>query len=100
MRVAEIIGTVTLVRAHPTLVGGRWLIGVPCSLAALAGNQRGDGEDVVMYDNLGAGAGSLVGISEGVEAAAPFHPKKTPIDAYCAAILDTVAVSYQRSAIE
>jgi len=92
MRIAEVIGTVTLSREHPALVGARWLIAVPCSLKALAGEQRGDGEDLVVYDNLGAGAGSLIGVSEGAEAAAPFHPKKMPVDAFCACILDRVEV--------
>ncbi len=36
MRIAEVIGSVTLSRAHPTLVGARWVIGVPFSLKALA----------------------------------------------------------------
>jgi hypothetical protein len=31
-----------------------------------------------------------VGLIEGREASAPFHPKKVPFDAYCACILDTV----------
>ena len=35
MRIAEIIGTVTLSRIHPSLIGGRWLIGVPFSLVVL-----------------------------------------------------------------
>ncbi len=52
-----------------------------------------DGEDVVMYDNLGAGRGARIGFSEGAEAAAPFHPKKKPVDAYCACILDQVLVN-------
>jgi microcompartment protein CcmK/EutM len=95
MRIGEVIGTVTLSRSHPTLVGARWIIGVPSSLKALAQDGPADGEDVVIYDNLGAGAGSRVGFSEGVEAAAPFHPKKTPVDAFCACILDRVIVSEQ-----
>jgi microcompartment protein CcmK/EutM len=99
MRIGEVIGTVTLSRAHPSLVGARWIIAVPCSLKALAQSGPGDGEDLVVYDNLGAGLGSRIGLSEGAEAAAPFHPRKTPIDAYCACILDHVAVSYQLSAI-
>jgi len=99
MRIGEVIGTVTLSRSHPALVGARWIIGVPYSLKALAQDGSGDGEDVVIYDNLGAGAGNRVGFSEGVEAAAPFHPKKTPVDAFCACILDSVAVSSQLSAI-
>src|SRR5262249_50264217 len=95
MRIGEVIGTVTLSRVHASLVGARWIIGVPCSLKALAQDGPGDGEDVVIYDNLGAGAGSRVGFSEGVEAAAPFHPKKTPVDAYCGCILDKVIVSQE-----
>jgi ethanolamine utilization protein EutN len=93
MRIAEVIGTVTLSRVHPAISGARWLVAVPCSLKALANEQHGDGEDLVVYDNLGAGVGSLIGIAEGAEAAAPFHPNKTPVDAFCGAILDRVVVS-------
>jgi ethanolamine utilization protein EutN len=92
MRIAEVIGTVTLSRAHPSLTGFRWIIGVPFSLKALAENAPPDGEDLVIFDNLGAGVRSRVGISEGSEAAAPFHPEKKPVDAYCACILDQIAV--------
>jgi ethanolamine utilization protein EutN len=93
MRIAEVIGTVTLSRAHPSLTGMRWVIGVPLSLKALRQGQRGDGEDVVLCDSLAAGNGSLVGVSEGVEAAAPFYPEKKPVDAYCSCILDHVSVA-------
>ena len=92
MRIAEVIGTVTLSRVHPALAGARWLIGVPYSLKALRANGRGNGEDVVMFDDLGAGHGSRVGFSEGGEAAVPFLPQKKPVDAYCACILDQVSV--------
>jgi ethanolamine utilization protein EutN len=88
MRIVEVIGSVTLSRAHPSLTGARWLIGVPFSLKALQGRQPADGEDLVLYDELGAGNGCQVGISEGAEAAAPFHPTKKPVDAYCACIID------------
>jgi ethanolamine utilization protein EutN len=87
MRIAEVIGTVTLSRAHPSLARARWIIGVPFSLKALRAG-RPDGEDVVMFDSLGAGNGNRVAFSEGGEAAAPFHPEKKPVDAYCACILD------------
>jgi ethanolamine utilization protein EutN len=43
-----------------------------------------------MFDELGSGDGSLVAISEGAEAAAPFHPDQKPLDAYCAALLDHI----------
>ena len=92
MRIAEVIGTVTLSRAHPDLIGFRWIIGVPFSLRALKENAPPDGEDLVIFDNLGAGIGSRIGISEGSEAAAPFYPQKKPVDAYCACLLDQIAV--------
>lgn len=88
MRVASVIGTVTLNRVHPTLQGYRWIIGVPYSLKALQQDSGPDGEDLVVLDQLGAGNGSQIGISEGVEAVMPFHPQKKPVDAYCACILD------------
>ena len=97
MRIGEVIGTVTLSRVHPSLAGFRWLIGVPFSLKALEQDGPPDGEDVVMFDNLGAGNGSRVGFSEGGEAAAPFHPEKKPVDAYCACILDQVVVNGGRA---
>ena len=46
MRIAEVIGTVTLSRVHPTLIGARWVIGVPFSLKALKEGAP-DGEDLV-----------------------------------------------------
>jgi ethanolamine utilization protein EutN len=47
---------------------------------------------LVIYDDLGAGVGSRVGFSEGGEAAAPFHPDKKPVDAYCACIIDQLNI--------
>ncbi len=93
MRIAEIIGNVTLSRVHPTMIGARWLIGVPYSLKALQNDSAADGEDVVIYDSLGAGVGARIGFSEGGEAAAPFYPEKKPVDAYCACVLDSVVVN-------
>jgi len=92
MRIAEVIGTVTLSRVHPTLTGFRWIIGVPYSLDALRGGGKGDSEDLVIFDNLGAATGQKIGFSEGGEAAAPFLPEKRAVDAYCACLLDRVAV--------
>ncbi|HZT79309.1 MAG TPA: EutN/CcmL family microcompartment protein [Gemmataceae bacterium] len=89
MRIAEVIGTVTLSRSHPSVAGFRWVIGVPFSLKALRAGEP-DGEDVVLYDDLGAGSGQRIGFSEGGEAAAPFHPEKKPVDAYCACIIDQI----------
>ncbi|MBY0524813.1 MAG: hypothetical protein K2R98_15520 [Gemmataceae bacterium] len=93
MRIAEVIGTVTLSRVHPSLTGCRWIIGVPLSLKALRDDLEPDGEDVVTVDMLGAGYGSRIAISEGAEAAVPFMPEKKAVDAYCACILDHVSIT-------
>lgn len=92
MRIAEVIGTLTLSRAHPSLVGARYVIAVPFSLNGLK-NDIADGEDLVVYDEIGAGLGARIAVGEGTEAAAPFLPNKKPIDAYCAALLDRVVIS-------
>jgi microcompartment protein CcmK/EutM len=93
MRIAEVIGTVTLSRWHASLNNSRWVIGVPFSLSALRNGAAADGEDLVIYDNLGAGAGHRIGFSEGAEAAQPFVPERKPIDAFCACLLDQVVVN-------
>jgi microcompartment protein CcmK/EutM len=90
MRLAETIGTVTLSKCHPKLTGATWLIAVPLTLEGLAGKRTGRGEPFVVFDENGAGVGSRIAVSEGAEAAAPFYPDTKPIDAYNAAILDTI----------
>lgn len=92
MRIGEVIGTVTLNRAHPSLLGGRLKLVVPLSLEDLTGQGDKSAEELVAYDELGAGIGSLIAISEGREAAMPFHPDVKPIDAYNAAILDQIDI--------
>ena len=91
MRIAEVVGRVTLSRAHPSLHGGRFPIVLPMPLAALRDGSDDRGEAVVAYDRLGAGVGALVGLSEGREAANPFGKEKTPIDAYCACLIDQLS---------
>lgn len=92
MRIADVIGTVTLNRCHPSLTGGRFKIVVPLSLDNLTGRSQEQAEELTVYDELGAGIGSRIALSEGREAAVPFHPEVKPIDAYNAAILDSVFV--------
>ena len=91
MRIGEVIGRVTLSRFHPRLRGGRFMIALPMPLEALTTDSQARGEEVVVYDELGAAAGSLIGFSEGREAANPFGKNKTPVDAYCACLIDHLA---------
>ncbi|MFV2067422.1 MAG: EutN/CcmL family microcompartment protein [Pirellulales bacterium] len=92
MRVAQVIGTVTLSRLHPSLKGGRFALAVPLSLDNLLGRAEAGAEELVVYDLLGAAEGCRIAISEGGEAAQPFGDEMKPVDAYNAAILDSVDV--------
>ena len=85
-----VIGKVTLNRKLPDLVPGSLLVVRPCNRGTLAGKNEGNNETLVAYDCLAACEGNLIGMVEGREAAAPFHPKKVPYDIYCACILDTI----------
>jgi ethanolamine utilization protein EutN len=78
------------------LVGGRWRVVVPLSLEELHSPGDARAEPLVTYDELGAGIGSLIAVSEGAEAAQPFYPDLKPIDAYAAALLDRVDVPAAR----
>jgi len=100
MRIAKVIGTVTLNRFHPTLQGAGLRLVVPLSLANLAGEEEPQADPLVAWDDLGAGMGSQIAISEGPEASRPFHPEVKPIDAYNAAILDEIVLRPDPKEIE
>src|SRR5687768_10752068 len=92
MRIAQVIGTVTLSRVHPSLQGGVLKVCIPLMLDELTGEAEIASEDLVVYDPLGAGHGEYIAMTEGGEAAQPFRPLEKPVDAYAAAILDTIHV--------
>jgi microcompartment protein CcmK/EutM len=95
MRIAQVIGRVTLSIQDPSFKGGRWLMVNPldaeqlnraCHTAPALTTQF----SLVAYDNLGAGEGDIVGIVEGAEATAPFtYP--IPIDAITVAIFESLS---------
>lgn len=94
MQLAQVIGRVTLNRAELSLKGGRWLVVSPLDAAQFragvaggAGGRLSAAATPVVYDNLGAREGDVIGYVEGAEATAPFdHP--IPIDAINVAILE------------
>ena len=90
MRIAQVIGTVTLNKCHPSFVGARLKLVVPLSLDDLAGRTEPAAEPLVLWDQLGAGIGDKVAMSEGPEASMPFRPEIKAIDAYNSAILDNI----------
>ena len=92
MRIGEVIGTVTLSRCHPSVAAARWKLARPLSWDNLLGRSDEKMDEQVVYDELGAGVGSRIAMSEGREAAMPFYPDVKPLDAYNAAILDTLDI--------
>ena len=92
MRLGHVIGRVTLSQQDPAYKGGRFLLVQPFGREQFAGagvTPLAKGSSLVVYDQLGAGVGHVVGFTEGAEATAPF-PEPTPVDAYCTAIVDEI----------
>ena len=92
MRLGHVIGRVTLSKQDPAYKGGRFLIVQPFDQTKFAGapvTPLAKNPSVVIYDNLGAGVGHVVGFTEGAEATAPFD-QPTPVDAFNAAIVDQI----------
>ena len=92
MRVAKVIGNVTLNRCLPSFEGASLKMVLPMSLDMVAGDVEPGPEFVVAWDELGAGPGCTIALSEGPEAAMPFRPEIKPVDGYNAAILDHLEV--------
>lgn len=90
MRIAKVVGTVTLNRCHPSFHGARLRLVVPLSLAELRGEHEPQADEMVSWDDNSAGLGNLIAMSEGAEAAQPFRPDLKPVDAYASAILDSI----------
>ena len=93
MRIAKVVGTVTLNRCHPSFEGARLRLVVPLSLAELRGERQPTAEEIVVWDDYGAGIGNLIAVSEGAEAAQPFRPEMKAVDAYASAIIDSIDMS-------
>jgi microcompartment protein CcmK/EutM len=92
VRLGHVIGRVTLAKQDPAYCGGRFLLVQPLSKDQFKGagiTPLAKGNSLVVYDNLGAGVGNIVGFTEGAEAAMPFA-QPTPVDAFNAAIVDQI----------
>ena len=96
MRIARVLGVVTLQPRLPELPAGRLAIVETLDAEALTGaddqTHRAEPmpQSLVCFDELGAAEGQLIAVSEGREATMPFIPRRVPVDAYNAAILDAV----------
>lgn len=90
MKVAKVIGTVTLSRGHDAMQGIPLRLVEVVSEIGTSGELKFDTEQVVSCDCYGAGIGDLIAMAEGPEAAQPFRPDIKPVDANSAAILDSL----------
>ena len=96
MRIARVLGKVVLSPRLPEFKPAQYLICEAMDAGALMQRDRyvprktPMPESLVVFDELGAGEDSLIGVSEGREASAPFYPEHVPVDAYCCAIFDTI----------
>jgi microcompartment protein CcmK/EutM len=90
MKIARVLGTVTLSRCHPSFNGARLKLIGTLSLEELEQDLYPQADQLVAWDELGAGIDSKVAMSDGGEAAQPFRPKLKPVDCYLSAILDHI----------
>jgi ethanolamine utilization protein EutN len=104
MRLGHVIGRVTLSHQDPAYKGGRFLLVQPFDRSRYerarvdsahpeshvpSSTPLPKGNSLVVYDNLGADLGHVIGYIEGSEATAPFA-QPTPVDAFNAAIIDQI----------
>lgn len=93
MKLGNVIGRVTLGKTAPGIQGARWLLVSPMTretLQKMPGNAGLSREpSSVVFDDLGAGPGDIIGFVEGREAASPFDPP-IPIDSINGAIIDHI----------
>jgi ethanolamine utilization protein EutN len=92
MRLGTVIGRITLTQKEPVYTGGHLLIVQPFShaqFAGAAGVPLAPGSSLVVFDQLGAADGSIVGFTEGAEASQPFDGP-APVDAYVACIVTQI----------
>jgi microcompartment protein CcmK/EutM len=92
MRIGKVVGTVTLNRSHPGFRGAKLRLVVPLVTGDLVSGAEPADDTLVVWDELGAGLGSYIALSEGPEAAQPFLPEVKAVDAYNAAVLDQLEV--------
>lgn len=90
MQLARVVGNVTLSRWHPSLSGLALRLASPLLAADVRGEPADAADEIVVVDELSAGQGALIAVADGREAAQPFAPEDKPVDAYNAALIDSL----------
>lgn len=95
MRFGRVIGRTVFSQQDKAFKGGRFLVVSPMGRKQLSrpitdeSDPVSDIPSLIVYDNLGAGVGDVIGFVEGAEATAPFE-NPIPIDAFNAAIFSRI----------
>lgn len=92
VKIHQVLGSLTLNRCHPGYLGARLLATVPLDAELYGDTANADADLVIVWDDMGAGEGAKIAVSDGAEAAQPFRPELKAVDAYCSAILDAVHI--------
>ncbi|MEO1971928.1 MAG: EutN/CcmL family microcompartment protein [Pirellulaceae bacterium] len=100
MRIAKVLGTVTLSSCHPSFVGARLKLIAPQTLEELQQDLTPQSDMLVAWDDLGVNIGCQVAIAEGGEAAQPFRPEVKPVDCYSAALLDQINIDPKATSLQ
>jgi len=93
MKIARVLGTVTLSRCHPSFAGASLKLVAPLTLDEIENDSYPAADTLVAWDELGVGIDSKVTISDGAEAAQPFRPEIKPVDCYQSALIDEINIS-------
>lgn len=98
MKIGRVIGKVVLSQSLFPKPGGRLVMVQPLARADLENSAAAKivstAPSLVVYDELGAQEGDLIGITEGGEATRPFD-FPMPVDAYCACLFDKVTIKHR-----
>lgn len=96
MRLGWVRGHITLNLCVDVLKGCTLAVVEPIAMTNLqAGNGLGGGKSLIAVDGIGAAEGQMIAFTEGREAANPFWPSPSPVDAYCALIVDRIDLNQQ-----
>jgi len=91
MKFGIVTGRITFSRVDPAIADTRFLIVEPVTAENLAArNGKGGGRELIAADQMGPRMGQMVGYVEGREGAAPWHPRRAPVDAYISLIVEGV----------
>ena len=96
MRFGRVIGKVVLSHNDSRLRNARWLVVSPMNHHEFSKHQElivSPEASMIVYDELGATEGDIIGITEGGEAMLPFDVP-IPVDAYNTTIIDQVNYQY------